>query len=192
MIRKLIIGLVTLLALAMGTLWFYVASYRANWRWQWEGYGDQNVTYVDRGGTAYDCDENRTFCRVLKPESTVSAEVFPHEVNLTCSRVLFNVAPPSYEPGEVVDRRFAGFRYLSREMFHRRGGPRVLRIQHVAVPHWMPIVLFAAYPVTALVRGLARGWRRRHRRKRHRCVKCGYDLRGNVSGACPECGAETE
>jgi predicted Zn-ribbon and HTH transcriptional regulator len=22
------------------------------------------------------------------------------------------------------------------------------------------------------------------------CIKCGYDLRGNVSGICPECGTE--
>ncbi len=22
------------------------------------------------------------------------------------------------------------------------------------------------------------------------CIKCGYDLRGNVSGVCPECGGE--
>jgi len=25
--------------------------------------------------------------------------------------------------------------------------------------------------------------------KRGRCTKCGYDLRGNTSGVCPECGA---
>lgn len=25
-----------------------------------------------------------------------------------------------------------------------------------------------------------------------RCAKCGYDLRGNVSGVCPECGAPVE
>ncbi len=34
----------------------------------------------------------------------------------------------------------------------------------------------------------ARGWRRR---RRGRCVACGYDLRGNVSGTCPECGRRT-
>ena len=27
---------------------------------------------------------------------------------------------------------------------------------------------------------------------RSRCQKCGYDLTGNVSGACPECGTELE
>jgi len=29
------------------------------------------------------------------------------------------------------------------------------------------------------------------RRKQGRCVNCGYDLRGNVSGVCPECGADS-
>lgn len=29
---------------------------------------------------------------------------------------------------------------------------------------------------------------RRDRRKRGLCVRCGYSLRGNVSGVCPECG----
>jgi hypothetical protein len=27
------------------------------------------------------------------------------------------------------------------------------------------------------------------RRRRGLCVSCGYDLAGNVSGTCPECGA---
>ena len=36
-------------------------------------------------------------------------------------------------------------------------------------------------------------WVRRHRRRRYRarhglCIHCGYDLQGNVSGVCPECG----
>lgn len=31
-------------------------------------------------------------------------------------------------------------------------------------------------------------WRKRLRRPAHACSQCGYDLTGNVSGACPECG----
>lgn len=31
-------------------------------------------------------------------------------------------------------------------------------------------------------------WRQRCRRIAHACSKCGYDLTGNESGACPECG----
>ena len=32
---------------------------------------------------------------------------------------------------------------------------------------------------------------RRQRRERGQCLQCGYDLRGNVSGVCPECGSAT-
>lgn len=31
-------------------------------------------------------------------------------------------------------------------------------------------------------------WRKRPSRLAHACTKCGYDLTGNVSGICPECG----
>ena len=31
-----------------------------------------------------------------------------------------------------------------------------------------------------------------HRRKRGLCIKCGYDLRGDLSYGCPECGWRRE
>jgi hypothetical protein len=46
-------------------------------------------------------------------------------------------------------------------------------------------VLLALFPVISLIRGPLR---RSRRRRRGRCLVCGYDLRGNVSGVCPECG----
>lgn len=49
----------------------------------------------------------------------------------------------------------------------------------------VPFVLFSAYPLIAFVRGPLRRWRQG---KPGHCVKCGYDLRGNVSRVCPECG----
>jgi len=33
--------------------------------------------------------------------------------------------------------------------------------------------------------------RRLHRRRRHRCPHCGYDVKGLTTAACPECGQET-
>ncbi len=53
------------------------------------------------------------------------------------------------------------------------------------VPLWLLLPLFAAYPVAAFIRGPLR---RRRRRKRGLCVRCGYSLTGNVTGVCPECG----
>jgi hypothetical protein len=34
--------------------------------------------------------------------------------------------------------------------------------------------------------------KRRDRRATGRCAECGYDLHGNVSGVCPECGTKVE
>jgi ribosomal protein L37E len=71
---------------------------------------------------------------------------------------------------------FAGFSYdyipFSRDVF-------------VEIPLWAPLVLFAVYPAIAIVRGPLR---RRHRRKHNQCLHCGYNLTGNVTGICSECG----
>ncbi len=48
------------------------------------------------------------------------------------------------------------------------------------VPLWIPLCALLVLTVT-----LARGMRRT---KPGHCLRCGYDLTGNVSGRCPECG----
>ena len=48
-------------------------------------------------------------------------------------------------------------------------------------------IAFAAYPAIAFIRGPLRRWRRR---KKGLCIGCGYNLTGNVSGVCPECGTK--
>ena len=55
----------------------------------------------------------------------------------------------------------------------------------VRTPTWTVSTIFAAYPMLAFIRGPLRRWRR-HRKGL--CLKCGYNLEGNVSGVCPECG----
>ena len=49
--------------------------------------------------------------------------------------------------------------------------------------------LFGLYPAIAFVRGPLR---RSRRRRKGLCVGCAYDLTGNVSGTCPECGTEVK
>lgn len=63
----------------------------------------------------------------------------------------------------------------------------VKRVRHVQVnaPWWFVAALFWAYPIVVFIRGPVR---RFHRKRRNRCLKCAYDLTGNVSGVCPECG----
>jgi predicted amidophosphoribosyltransferase len=48
------------------------------------------------------------------------------------------------------------------------------------VPHWLPLSV-ALMPAAFL-------WSRRRLRKPGSCPNCGYDLTGNASGRCSECG----
>jgi hypothetical protein len=57
------------------------------------------------------------------------------------------------------------------------------------LPLWIPLAVFAAYPTLALIQAPVRRWRRY---RKGRCLNCGYDLTGNVSGVCPECGIEVK
>lgn len=62
-----------------------------------------------------------------------------------------------------------------------------LRFHELLVPHWM-VALVAGMP--ALAWGVAQvpAILRKRRSRRGLCARCGYDLTGNVSGVCPECG----
>jgi hypothetical protein len=55
----------------------------------------------------------------------------------------------------------------------------------VEIPFWALFTLFAWYPGLAFICGPFRRWRRHGRAL---CTNCGYNLTGNVSGVCPECG----
>jgi hypothetical protein len=59
------------------------------------------------------------------------------------------------------------------------------RITWIVFPFWFSTVVLTIAGVTPIVRGPVR---RQWRRWRGACVWCGYDLWGNRSGRCPECG----
>ena len=65
----------------------------------------------------------------------------------------------------------------------------ILRASYLTFPLWVLAPVFATYPTFAFIRGPLRRYRRR---KRGLCVKCGYDLTGNESGVCSECGKTIE
>lgn len=62
--------------------------------------------------------------------------------------------------------------------------------QVLATPSWFPVLLFGAFPTISLLRYVHR--LRKRRRNPNGCVGCGYDLTGNTSGVCPECGSAIE
>jgi hypothetical protein len=66
------------------------------------------------------------------------------------------------------------------DMFQSTIGPWTETI----VPFWLLVIVSAAP-------GLVLLWHHRRQRAPGSCRRCGYDLTGNVSGICPECGATT-
>ena len=57
-------------------------------------------------------------------------------------------------------------------------------VKAIHIPLWMPFLPIAAASLLA--------WRRARMRRPGHCRNCGYDLMGNVSGVCPECGKEVQ
>jgi len=58
--------------------------------------------------------------------------------------------------------------------------------------YWIGVVITAILPALRFVRRFRRElqvYRQYRPAARLRCWKCGYDLTGNTSGTCPECGA---
>ena len=98
------------------------------------------------------------------------------------------VPAPSPPPGDVVVDGFA--RWVVQRRRQRLSGMRWLptwyespRLMCVIIPLWMPLA--AVGVPTAIL------WRRDRRPPKGHCQTCGYDLTGNVSGVCPECGKVT-
>ena len=62
------------------------------------------------------------------------------------------------------------------------------RTQRLSVPSSVACVTAAALGAAFLIPPWRRRARRRRRVAERQCLHCGYDLTGNVSGVCPECG----
>ncbi len=54
---------------------------------------------------------------------------------------------------------------------------------------WLLVIAFSSYPASVFVRSPLR---RHRRRKRGLCLTCAYNLTGNTSGVCPECGTKID
>ena len=79
-----------------------------------------------------------------------------------------------------------GFAWKQSDPF-QVGPSKGLPITLLLVPLWAPLLLFT-FPAVVLIRNALR---RRARLRNGCCKKCGYDLQGNISGVCPECGKPT-
>ncbi len=211
MIRKAIIGVLTLAAVGtsldgavglarQGCHWECPPLTRAPWTY------DLKISYV--------CGELRaSFGRqtdwvpwTLTPQWSCSSYLGYADIShatLSADANTWNSCRQwHFQPNVKTNRiRFPGFLYMDsrgRELHKgsRPGYPPTFACKraqgYVRVAFWITSLLFAAYPTLAFICGPLRRWRRWRRRPTGSCVKCGYDLTGNESGVCPECGTEVE
>ena len=94
--------------------------------------------------------------------------------------------PMKYTSLIVVDRKDYLICRVLKAPAPRSTTPVFCERTRIEIPLWSPLILFSLYPAVAFIRGPCR--RHRRRRKKGLCLECGYDLTGNVSGICPECG----
>ncbi|MEE8169228.1 MAG: hypothetical protein V3T70_01655 [Phycisphaerae bacterium] len=62
------------------------------------------------------------------------------------------------------------------------GQPPLAETLEIVLPLWIPLITFGIPTALMIIRD------RRRRIPPGHCRRCGYDLTGNVSGVCPECG----
>lgn len=67
--------------------------------------------------------------------------------------------------------------------------PFSCRKTQIQIWAWLVVAAFAAYPMLAFAWARLRRWRRR---RKGLCLKCGYDLTGNETSVCSECGEQVE
>ena len=81
---------------------------------------------------------------------------------------------------QQLDSHFMGFSWSG-------GRPKSLDTYlSFSLPYWFLTLIFAILPTIWLFK-----WNRRRKLGPNTCPGCGYDLTGNETGACPECGAST-
>jgi hypothetical protein len=107
--------------------------------------------------------------------------------------ITFTIAQTSSQPmpGSRFDHRrleFAWRRYSSAHGMHEHDNVSIIdsywHAHEVTLPFWA-LFLLTATPTGIL---LAQAWRTACWLRSGRCIRCGYDLTGNTSGICPECG----
>ena len=107
-----------------------------------------------------------------------------------------NRFPPQYVASKMAPMGLwlGGFRVVRATLFQPVFSPQFSRAGsshwYLELPLYLPFLVFATSLAALCVYPRLPFTRRRWRRKHGLCVSCGYNLTGNVSGACPECGTE--
>ncbi len=181
MIHKMVIALCLLLALA--TLVIGVASYRG-----------EIVCRGKRQGLTL----NKDFWPVFVTPNDYTGLTASPRTSFANGTFLHLWTTNYTGTGQTFHRVFNGvvFRWRQSQAIFVRSDPSAttpmvltysgMLMNVLCIPLWAPFVLFLLYPVLFF---LFHGpLVRRRRRKRGLCIHCAYNLTGNVSGICPECG----
>lgn len=92
--------------------------------------------------------------------------------------------PPAQNTSPVVNRGAWGFRSWRTGWWPASPWFRLEPRLRIRLPLWLPLLAFLSLTTLS-------GWAIQRQRRRERvglCSRCGYNLTGNVSGVCPECG----
>lgn len=117
----------------------------------------------------------------VSPTYGIRFSVPDYKIRLTDGQLSISTSVMTDDPDDVSatgrNLSFGGFEYTRRQ--------NTLWLRRIKIPLWMPLIAFAAYPVAWSV--ILAGRAHRRRRRKGRCVECGYDVRTNTHGICPEC-----
>ena len=93
--------------------------------------------------------------------------------------------PPTWQPWTIETAGFSLIAYPTVGFLPTTYGGSFMAFLNIWLPTVVTCVFWGACPFVSL------RLRHRLRRKRGLCLKCGYDLTGNESGVCSECGTVT-
>lgn len=93
--------------------------------------------------------------------------------------VVVAVAKSSPHPSKDLDLMVGPFGFIAQSV-------GASRIRIITLPPWLVLMIFALFASYVVLRWVIR--RCRTTNLPSSCIQCGYDLTGNASGVCPECG----
>jgi hypothetical protein len=129
------------------------------------------VACIGRGRVGYSTFNSDTQVRFV-------AHISPGTASISYIKLrYYGSAPPA------LFVRITGF-YLNLQFGSNSRRVGCLRL---SISVWVLLTLLGGYPLLVLIRGPVR---RRIRIARGLCANCGYNLTGNMSGVCPECGKQ--
>jgi len=136
------------------------------------------LPYYNRfaGAIFYEYTDTHSFVLVCKKESILSP--------LLMSSYVSSLPPIIHLPSRW-DFSFLGISGSNR-VYQIRGSTNYE--QTFSISLWLITLIFAIYPTIAFIHGPLRRYRRR---RKGLCIHCGYNLTGNTTGICSECGTTT-